>query len=63
MKDARLARSIIGSIATGVIVNTKLKQTNTPDKHQIIKTVVAAFPGSDSSGIQACVKQVSTEQT
>lgn len=62
MKDASLARPIIGSNVIGVIVK-QLKQSNTPDKHQLIQTVVAAFPGSETSGIQACVEQVSTEQT
>lgn len=63
MKDASLARPIIGSNVIGVIVNTELKQSNPTDKHQLIQTVVAAFPGSETSGIQACVEQVSTEQT
>jgi len=45
MKDASLARPIIGSSVIGVIVNTELKQSNTPDKHQLIQTVVAAFLG------------------
>lgn len=63
IKDASLARPIIGSNAIGVVVNTELKQSNTPDKHQLLQTVVAAFPGSETSGIQACVEQVSTGQT
>ena len=63
MKDASLTRRIIGSNLIGVSVNTKLKQSNTPVKHQLILHLVAPCPGSDTSGIQACVEKVSTEQT
>lgn len=63
MKGTSLARPIIGSNVIGLIVDTELKQSNTANKHQLIQCVVAAFPGFETSGVQTCVEQVSTEQT
>lgn len=63
MSGASLARPIIGSNVIGLIVDTELQQSPTTDKHQLIQTVVAAFPGFETNDVQACVEQVSTEQT
>lgn len=45
IKGASLAWPIVGSNVIGLIVDTELQQDNTTDKHQLIKTVQAAFPG------------------
>lgn len=47
----------------GLIVDTELKQSNTTNKHQLIESVAAAFPGFETSSVQACVEQVSADQT
>lgn len=58
MTHASLVPPIIGSNVIGLIVDTVLKQSNTTDKHQLIQTIVAAFPGVQTSGVQAWVEQV-----
>lgn len=62
LKGASLARPIIGSNVIGLIVDTELQQDNANDKHELIKTVKAAFPGFEMDHARVFVEQVSAKQ-
>lgn len=62
IKGGSLARPIIGSNVIGLIVDTELQQNDATDKHQLIKTVPAAFPGFEMDHAKVFVEQVTAEQ-
>lgn len=61
MSGAALIRPIIGSNVIGLIVDPEIKQSVT-SKHQLMQNVMAAFPGFETNGVQACVEQISTNK-